>query len=176
MAWPAYTIVDLAANSGRPEASYPSPYSTVAIAQALLLFKIYSCLKDWPDDPTKADLAKCAVLEMADAFVISQPNALVLGGPFQSESIGSYSYSLASKRLQAGLPTGLSWFDLAIQQLGICESGPGHGVDSCATEVFENDEFFLVKADGSRRLLGPKDIEPVDFPVFVADPNKKIFP
>lgn len=172
MAWPAYSIVDLAANSGRPEASYPSPFSTVAIAQALLLFKLYTCLKDWPTDPTQAELAKFAVLSMADAFVVSQPHALTIGNPFTSESIGSYSYSKAQKQLQAGLPTGLAWFDLAIQQLGVCESGPGGGIASGSLEVFENDGFFHVDSKGHKRLLGPKDIEPVDFPVLETDPRR----
>lgn len=167
MAWPTYTIADLALNTGRPEASFV-PYANVAISQSLLLFKLYSCLKDWPTDEVEAELAKQAVLSMADAFVVSQPYSVTAGSPFQSETIGSYSYAKSAKQLQAGLPTGLSWFDLAIQQLGICDSGPGRGVSSGSLTVFENDGIFSEDSEGHRTLLGPADFEILDIPTFLS--------
>lgn len=169
MAWPAYTIQDLSIYSGRPEQSY-TPFSTTALAQSLLLFKIYTCLKDWPTDPDKADLAKMAVLSMADTLVLGQPYTLVQANPFSSESIGSYSYSKAQKQLAAGLPTGVSWFDLAIQHLGECETGPNGGVITGSINVFENDAKF-VEENGRRRVLGPADLIELDVPYFVSSQN-----
>ncbi len=173
MAWPTYTIADLSSYSGRPEASYPSPYSTTSIAKSLLLFKLYTCLKDWPTDPDEAELAKYAVLSAADMDVLAQPHVVVLSGPFQSENLGSYGYSLkaAQKQLALGMPTGLTWFDEAIQRLSVCESGPGRGVDSDSIKVFEDDGLFLQTADGKKTLLGPKDWEPTEFHV-VYDPSQ----
>lgn len=172
MAWPTFTVADLATNSGRPQASYTG-YANQAIAEALLLFKIYTCLKDWPSNTDDDQLAQYAVLSMADAFITSQPYALTMGSPFSSESIGSYSYSKAMKKLQAGLPTGLTWFDLAISQLGVCESGPNGGIAHGSMEVFERDGYFHTDSTGKKRVLGPKDIEPISLPFVVRDPSQE---
>lgn len=164
MSWPTYTIADLAVMTGRPEASFTA-YANMAIEQSLLLFKLATCLKDWPTDSSEAQLARYAILTMADAFSLAQPNAIALSSPFQSESIGSYSYSKAMKAIQAGTPTGVSWFDMAIQQLGICETGGlGAGIASGSVTVFEKDGFFTTDSDGHKTLLGPCDIEPLNVP------------
>lgn len=170
MAFPTYTIADLSTFSGRPEPSYPSPYTeSTALVQALLLFKMATCLTDWPTDPDQAQLAKFAVLELADQFVLSQPYTLINNSPFQSESIGSYSYSKAQKAIKAGTPLGLGWFDLAVGQLGVCELGglTGGGISSGSIGVFEDDATFGVKTgdtSGKRYVLGPSqlDDEPED--------------
>jgi hypothetical protein len=170
--YPTFTPADLAGFSGRPEASYPSPYTDEALKQATLLFKIGTCLATFPDDPMQADLAKYAILSMADYIVLNQPNAQVLAGPFQSESLGSYSYSKMAKTAASGGETGVAWFDLAVDQIGQCDQNDeimsGGGI-----EVFEFDaEFAVARTDGNTvRVLSPKDQEYHERLTVPHDPN-----
>lgn len=152
MAYPTFTLADLADYSGRPEASYTS-YTTQALAQASLLFKFASCLTDWPSDADEAELAKYAILSLADIIFLSQPFAATLATPFISETIGSYSYSKAVNAIRAGTPLGISWFDLAVERLGICEiEGPLSSDHGSFTEG-----FYYTDSDGYKQILGPED-------------------
>jgi hypothetical protein len=158
--YPAFAITDLASFSGRTTAEYTNlGYVASAINQAVLLFQLGTCLEEWPDSPREAMLAKMAVLSMADAIYLAQPWQTVLSNPFSSETIGSYSYSKVSGAVLSGLPTGISWFDLAVNKLSRCslDSGipSGGGI-----EVFEHDGVF---GDGvhenNTRLLGPVNLD-----------------
>lgn len=128
--FPTYTVTDVATATGNPEAEY-SAFITEALSQAILLFGIATCLPDdqWPDNARNADMARLGVLHMADAIYWAQPWQKVLRNPFSSETIGSYSYSKLSSAVSAGLPTGVSWFDIATTKLSVCDvaNGPAHG-------------------------------------------------
>jgi hypothetical protein len=116
---PAPTVTELAVFTGRPEGTFP-PFSGQALAQAALLFQTITKRTAYPDDEAEEQLARYAILEMADRLVLEQPYAQVKSNPFQSESILSYSYSKAtptSARAAMGGKTGLSWWDLAIDEL-----------------------------------------------------------
>jgi hypothetical protein len=175
------TVTDLAAFSGRPEAGY-TDFAATAIEQAVTLFQLATCLDDWPSDPDQQRLAMYGVLDMADKLTIAQPYALTTGTPFQSESIGSYSYSKGrsfgqvQKTVELGLPTGAYWFDIAVQRLGVCELGGlnGGGVDSGSIGVFERDATFGVldgDDSGKRYVLGPNDVNTVDDEPFFVSQN-----
>ena len=58
---------------------------------------------------------------MADAIESVQKYQKVLRSPFNSETIGSYSYSKLTSAVSAGLPTGVSWFDIGIGELSVCD-------------------------------------------------------
>jgi hypothetical protein len=152
--YPEYELSDLAAFSGEDEAAYTRPgYVASALEQAFLLFEIGTCLTEWPDDTKNAKIAKFAVLSMADAIYWVQPFQKVLRNPFSSETIGSYSYSKLSSAVSAGLPTGVSWFDLAVSTIGVCDFGSGiplHG----GINVHEEDK---TPHDGYGVFLGPDD-------------------
>lgn len=135
MDWPEYTVADLARYSGRPEITYPV-YADQAIFQATFLFQIASALVDFPVVPRDAQLIQLGILSMADLLVLSQPHQAAIATPFQTESIGSYSYSKAQKAVSQGLPTGVSWFDMAVGRLGV---GIDNVVSSEAITVFERD-------------------------------------
>lgn len=162
MAYPVYTAADLAAFSGRPEASYPTPYTTQAIYQATFLFKLIMCLSEPPTDPDFVELMKLAILQLADAFVLVQPYQAAVAGPFQSETIGSYSYSKAtfSARIQKGLPVGLNWWDLALGLLRDENCGDTFAmVETGSLGLFERD---LPIDETSKFLQGPADINTMD--------------
>lgn len=159
-AFPTYTVADLADFSGQDASEYTNTaYVPSAIAQATLLFKLGTCLGDsWPDDPTMAELAKMAILSMANAIYAVQPFQKVLANPFSSETIGSYSYSKVAGAVMGGLPTGITWFDIATAKLSVCDLTSGIPIGG-GIEIFEFDgEFAAGFLAGNIRLLGPEDL------------------
>lgn len=150
---PVPTITQLADFSGRPESSYPT-YATSALKQATLLMSIRTCLVGAPAEPDKADLLAYGILELADDMVLKQPHQEVNAKPFSSETIMSYSYSKAAVKARKGEETGLMWFDLAVQQLSVCDSTGGGHVDSSSMSIFEK-EGVTVDENGRPQLLGP---------------------
>lgn len=158
MDYPVLTKTDLAKFSGRPEASYKGDYPETALSQALLLFKLGTCLAGLPDDPTKAELARMGILAMADDIFLKQKYQQVSASPFSSESIGSYSYSKRAQQASQGEETGVMWFDLAVGQLGECERNDGISSGG-GIEVFEHDATFVQGAGENVRMLSPKDLD-----------------
>ena len=158
MPYPTYSKQDLATYSGRPLASFKN-YAEEALSQALLLFKMGTCLATLPTDEDQAQLAKYAILAMADTMYLSQQYAKAKASPFSSESIGSYSYSKSAQQVQKGEKTGVMWFDLAIEQLSVC--GEGDDIPfSGGIEVFEHDARFVAGGNGDNvRMLSPVDLE-----------------
>lgn len=157
-AYPNLEASDLVTFSGRLASDY-SEYAATALKQATLLFKLGTCLKEFPDDEIKAELASTAILAMADAIYLAQPFQAVLSNPFSSETIGSYSYSKVAGAVAGALPTGITWFDIAVSQLGVCEL-----TDSVPTgggiEIFENDALFANGMHtGNVRMLAPQDLD-----------------
>lgn len=156
--YPIYNKDDLAAYSGRNVAGYPMPYTDEAIKQATLLFKIATCLNQFPEDQTQADLAGYAIKAMADYAVLNQPYAQAAASPFQSETLGSYSYSKMAGKAASGEKTGVMWFDIAVDQLGQCDKNDGI-MSGGGIEVFEFDGLFTdaLVPGNSARLLSPDD-------------------
>lgn len=161
MAYPTYTVADLADFSGRPQLAYMNAnYVPMALSQATLLFKIATCLADIPDSPDQQELAKFALLSMADSIYWAQQYQDAVNNPFSSESIGSYSYSKVAKAVSDREKTGIMWFDLAVEQMGVCEDLDNIPF-SGGIEVFEYDGAFV---DGrmnnaNTRFLSPQDID-----------------
>jgi hypothetical protein len=122
-------VDDLAEFTGRPIDSF-GPFADTALAQATLLFQVVTSLTEFPTDEIGAQLATNAILEMAYRFILEQPYAITAASPFQSETIGSYSYSKSGTARLAllGKGTGLLWWDLAMDRLTRPgESGVGYG-------------------------------------------------
>lgn len=157
--FPTYTVTDLSGFSGRDVSEYMNTaFVPTAIAQASLLFKLGTCLSEWPDDSLSAELAKQAVLAMADAIYLSQPFQKTLSNPFSSETIGSYSYSKVAGAVAGGLPTGISWFDMAIAHLSVCDAASGIPSGG-GIQAFENDGLFTAGRGNNVQLLGPEDLD-----------------
>lgn len=168
MAYPKFTAQDISVVTGNPVESYPD-FANEALLQATLLFKMGTCLADFPTEPMDAQLARYAILHMADAIVQVQPFQEALYSPFSSESIGSYSYGKLARAAQAGLPTGVSWFDMALEQLSVCSN---EDVMSSGTEIFEFDGIFAPGVGGNNRLVSPALLN--NERVFHTDPTDKI--
>lgn len=157
MTYPTFTKEMLSEFSGRPAVSYQS-HTTQALSQAVLLFKIGTCLSDLPEDATMQQLASMGILAMADAIVLSQPYQKAAASPFSSESIGSYSYSKAAGAVSRGEKTGVMWFDLAIDKMSVCDINDDIPF-SGGIEVFEHDVRLVAGAAGNRRMLSPQDVD-----------------
>lgn len=113
---PVPTTADLAGFSGRDVETY-TPFSDTALGQATLLFQLVTKLDVMPSDPAQALLVRYAIFQMADRLYLEQSYAETTAGPFQSETIGSYSYSMKSAtatKARTGGSTGLDWWDLAV--------------------------------------------------------------
>lgn len=146
------TIQDLATFTGRQTTDFNS-YVTEALAQATLLFYLATDLNDYPENTSLATLAKNGILDMADKIYLGQPYREVSASPYQSETIGSYSYSKAATAIKRGDATGILWFDLAVNKLKagsntIGASGSIQGME------WDNIEYT---AEGNAKLVGPKD-------------------
>jgi len=153
VAFPVFTAQHLADFTGRDAATFDA-YATQAIKQAILLFVLGTELRELPEDEIDREVAVNGILSMADAIYLVRPYAEVLFNPFNSESIGSYSYSKASQAVAGGLPTGITWFDLAIGRLAKEDlSGWGSG----GIEIFEDDGYFVRGNGGNSRLVAPED-------------------
>lgn len=157
---PALTLTDLASFSGRSEDSYRlADYVDEIISQATDLLQLATGLSEWPSDPLNARLAKRGVLDMADALYLSQAHRKAVISPFQSETIGSYSYSKAARQIAGGFPTGIGWFDLARATLIQTDDVLTSVFANTATTVFENDTIGvdISKAPNRRTVVGPAD-------------------
>ena len=154
MALPVPTVAELATFSGRLEATYGA-FASQSLLQATLLFTLLTELTDTPSDANEAQLVANAIMEMADHLYLVQPYTEAKSKPFQSETIGSYSYALgsaASKALQ-GEKTGLLWFDLAIKLLG-----QKFTVSSSSIIVFERNGNLWTDSEGNTVLVGPAEV------------------
>ncbi len=155
---PVPTTVELAEFTGRPEAAL-GDFAVQALRQATLMFSILTKLTDYPDDPDLTQLAKYAIMEMADRLLLEQPYAETRSGPFQTETIGSYSYSKitqTSKLASAGLRTGLFFWDTAIDELmEKGASGLSHGsiaVDNEEIVYFEDGPALVNRAEAEAEI------------------------
>jgi hypothetical protein len=143
------TIGELSSFSGRSSVTF-SEYADEALAQATLLFYLATDLEEYPENPQLLRLAKNGILSMADKIYLSQPYQEASASPFQSETIGSYSYSRITAAVKKGDATGVMWFDLAVNKL----KGGGSGIgDSGSIQGMEWDGL-AVGPDGRAKIIG----------------------
>lgn len=157
---PVPTVTEMAEFTGRPESSFTS-FANVALTQATLMFQTLTKLTAYPDDPDLTQLAHYAIVEMADRILLEQPYSVVKSSPFQTETIGSYSYSKTtptSKSALQGSRTGLFWWDIAIDELSVPGSSViAHGSIAVIPEGLHQDgegNWFVLdaaQADGPDR-------------------------
>ncbi len=152
----APTTEDLATFTGRAESTF-TPFADQALLQATVLFGATTNLAEYPEDPQLRQVAEFAILEMANRLYLEQPFAVSKASPFASETIGSYSYSKGSTfstqtKGSSRTPTGLYWWDLAVELLTAAGEGE---VISGSVGGFEHD--LGVNAEGRRGIVGPAD-------------------
>lgn len=116
-----------------------SDLDALGMSRALLVDAI-PCLNSIYPDLTDAQksLVKYAILEMAKYIKIEFQSFDTALSPFQSETIGSWSYSKASASVKSGQASGVPGFDRAVSLLGGLCSVDGDGIASVTSErVFQ---------------------------------------
>jgi hypothetical protein len=158
--FPTYTVQDLADFFATEVDTFDDVKATLYITQASFLLELATCLKEPPTDPKMLQLWKNAVLDMAMKLIIGSDYLNAKWSPFSSETIGSYSYTIAANKIQQGDQTGVMWFDIAVMRLGVCDLMGDSGAHSGGgIEVFEHDGTFVAGTHpGNERLLSPNDI------------------
>lgn len=187
----------LAAFSGRPEASYTA-YANSALIQAAIIFTTITEL-NWGNtadfSSLNADdqlLCQYGIMAYADQLYLKQPYQQMMASPAMSETIGGYTYSkpppiqvrnVAAQELGVG-STGIELWDSAIQYLS--KRTRANGVFFGQLECFERtnnsaDRFagIVLREDcrtGQRVILGPADFNQLDIPGFGIGINAEAFP
>lgn len=148
------TVAELAAFTGRPSNTFGA-FAAEALDQATLLFTLATDLEYLPLDSNLAKLVKYGIMDMADKIYLSQPYAEATASPYQSETIGSYSYSKSMQAVKKGDATGVMWFDLAVNKLA-------HGKSIGATGSIQGMEFdgLGVAANGRAKIIGGSGTHP----------------
>ncbi len=156
---PVPTVAQLAAFTGRPQNTF-GPFAAQALAQATLLFGINTTLTELPDAAEKAQLATNAILEMADRLYLEQPYAAEKARPYTSETTLDYSYSKGGTAAKArdGQPTGLLWWDLAVQELATA----GRLLTASGSIAAGIGAVYQAE-DGNLIILGPDQLDPTPF-------------
>lgn len=152
---PAPDIAALAAFSGRDADAF-GPFANAALEQAALLFSVATHRTTLPDDPDQAKLATYAILEMADRIYLEQPYAATAATPFQSETIGSYSYAKGSQAAKAasGQKLGLLWWDLALDELALADASM-----VASGSIFAFEGAVVDDGEGNRAITSPAEDE-----------------
>lgn len=143
------SLGQLATFTGRASSTF-NDFAAEALTQATLLLMMATGLESYPEDTNLAQLAVYGILDMADSIYLSQPYKESINSPFQSETIGSYSYSKMTKSVKKGTDTGVAWFDMAVSKLKVSGSGI---VDSGSIEGMEWDGV-VVQPSGKAKIVG----------------------
>jgi hypothetical protein len=196
--YPVPQVSDLSNYSGQPESTYTS-YAESALLLATIEFTFRTEITD-PSQLTgynaisaadQQQLALNGICAYADYLYLRQPYRQVIASPMENETIGSYSYSKPIQEMArnaaalevTGEQTGVPLFDLAVQMLALRTLAGG--VYSGAVSVFEHPRDkddraqIVVRRDhetGQLHVLGPADLDQLDFPVFVNAENFPIDP
>jgi hypothetical protein len=145
------TLVELASFSGR-ETNYYGRFVAEAISQASDLFELATALTEMPEPGLNLRLAQRGVLAMAEMLYEGQAVRDLRFSPYKTETIGSYSYSLAESAVLQGIPTGISWFDLAVSRLKVGVSTVGNS----SIHAFDRPGD-LIEVGSETYLPGPAD-------------------
>lgn len=142
------TVAELSAFTGRATVTFGA-FAVEALAQATLLFTLATELEFYPLDENLVRLAKYGIMDMADKIYLSQPYQEATASPYQSETIGSYSYSKSVQAVKKGDATGVMWFDLAVNKLS-------HGDSIGATGSIEGMEWdgLTTSSSGRAKIAG----------------------
>lgn len=172
--YPIPTVEELSTFSGRPLPTYGA-FASEALVQGTLYFMIVTELQTPPNDPTEALLAKKGILAFSDHLYLIQPYQAVEAAPFQTERIGSYTYSkplniirgTAQANALKGETTGIMWFDMAVSQLALRTQRGGVYSSDIVLMEREYDEAIVALENGQACILGPAERNKYSNPYFI---------
>jgi hypothetical protein len=150
-----FTEIDLANFTGRPPEYYNSNFVMEALAQAGDLFELATERTELPTEGLAGRIAARGVLAMAEAIFEGNNYRDLRASPFKTETIGSYTYTLAEGSVLAGIPTGISWFDLAVDRLALSTRT---SISNRSVHAFQRPGD-TGSIGGHESLIGPADTE-----------------
>lgn len=154
--FPVYTVDDLAFFANEiPE--YFTEFGEEALDQAEFLVQERTETYQYPTTVRLQKAFKLAILDVAFQLYLESYFLKYKNMPFQSEVIGSYSYSkgqTANSALMSSYPTGFRWLDILLWLLGRDAS---KGLPSSGgVHVFDREG--VVSVNGEDWELGPRDL------------------
>lgn len=153
---PGLTEIDLSTFTGKSPEHYSSSFVMEALAQSGDLFELATNLTTLPPEGTlNGRIARRGILAMAEALFEGNAYRDLRVSPFKTETIGSYTYTLAEGNVLAGIPTGISWFDVAVSRLA---TDVGTGVASTSISAFDRPGD-IATVGGRHILVGPADTD-----------------
>lgn len=136
-----------------------SEYSAMALDQAQLLLQLAAgeVASTRPTDPTDLRVYRFGIFAMAEALENNRATRSMSLSPFRVEEIGSYRYEKARQDVRRGIPTGILWFDMAVDHfIGQC---PLVGSMHSSIRMFDfEDGLRSLDQDGRDRILGPAEV------------------
>lgn len=148
------TEVDLARFTGR-EIDYFDSFVMESIDQAGDLFEIATDLTVFPTQGIDGRIARRGVLAMAEAIYEGNAYRDLRASPFRTETIGTYTYALAESNVLSGVPSGVAWFDIAVERL---RADTGSSISGSSISAFDRPGD-VIDLDGRPVLIGPADTE-----------------
>lgn len=150
------TEIDLAGFTGQSPDHYSDPFVMEALDQAGDLLELATRIPTLPvEGSLLGRMARRGILAMAESIYEGNVYRELRHSPFRSETIGSYTYSIASESVMRGIPTGVSWFDLAVERL---LEGSTSGISNSSVSAFDRPGD-VVDVNGRPILVGPADTE-----------------
>jgi hypothetical protein len=135
-------------------------YSTMALDQAQLLLQMAAGPKnagERPENPTDERIYKFGIFAMAEALENSRGTRSLALSPFRVEEIGSYRYEKARQDVRRGIPTGIMWFDMAVDHFTAKCPLIGSMYNSITMFDYE-DGLRSLDQNGRDRILGPAEV------------------
>jgi len=137
-----------------------SAYAGQALQQAADLLSVVTGASRPADAGQAQRLYDNAVYSMAEALEVNKGSRAQHLSPYRSEQIGSFRYELVASRSIAGAPTGILWWDMAVQQY-TTDSAPlarsAHMFDRVPPDLEQRKT-----ADGDVVVLGTADMLDID--------------
>ncbi|MFA7264859.1 MAG: hypothetical protein WC054_00865 [Candidatus Nanopelagicales bacterium] len=157
------TEIDLSNFTGQSPEHYDRPFVMEALAQAGDLLELalssVSITELPPANTLLGRTARRGVLAMAEAIFEGNNHRDMRFSPFKTENIGSYSYTLAEQNVLAGIPSGVSWFDVAVSKLLDAAADAFTSTISNASISAFDRPGDIGWAGGRPILTGPADTE-----------------
>jgi hypothetical protein len=132
-------------------------YSAMALDQAQLLLQLATGISARPTDPTALRVYRFGIFAMAEALENSQTTRSIAFSPFRVEEIGSYRYERGRTDVRAGIPTGILWFDMAVDYFNGLVDSSLYDMHTSMSLFEVEDSLVFTNTQGRRVILGPAD-------------------
>jgi hypothetical protein len=143
-----YDLEEFAALPGTDDVLADEDRAIALLKVAQNLFWQATKITDDPTDPNEAYMVRLALYDMATYLFVSRDNLDATYTKFQSEKVGSYSYTKASGNasvaIREGAATGVELFDAAVAYFRNKLSEFCDGQTYSAEQVFTPNSFARV--------------------------------